>query len=106
MGYIDDDLGIWSCRCFLTRQNAIFLWLFSALFSGFFLQDIRDDDPLIHRIFLSFDLLIVLVSLARKDDDIAPLAVVNRILDGLPAVRDRNVLSVRLLHAGHNVGDK
>ena len=45
------------------------------------------------------------MALSGKDDDVARLAVSDRIADRVLSVRDRDVLAVRLGNAGHNVRD-
>ena len=68
-------------------------------------QVVRHDDPLIHGVVDVVDLLIVLVTLAGQDDDVAALGVIHGVVDGLHTVGNGHVGRVGVPHARQNVVD-
>ena len=52
---------------------------------------------------LSFDLLIILMPLAGKHDNVTLLRILNCVADCLRTVNDRYILAICLLHSGHNI---
>ena len=66
---------------------------------------LRHDDPLIHGIVDVVDLLIVLMTLAGQNDDVAALGVIHGVVDGLHPVGDGHIGRVGVPHTHQNVVD-
>ena len=69
----------------------------SFLFHG--MKDFPNDDTLVKRVFLTLDLLIIFVTLACEDNNVAGLCVFNAPADGFAAVGNFNVFAVGLCKA-------
>ena len=68
-----------------------------------FVEDFLDEFALVHVVFDALDLLVVLVTLAGENNDVALLTVVDGISYGFLAVCDLDVFAIRFLDAGLDV---
>ena len=65
----------------------------SCFFLGIFFQNLTDQYTFIHRIFLSFDLLIVFVTFSCKYNDVSRLSMMNGVSNSFFPIDDLNIFS-------------
>lgn len=63
----------------------------SCFFLGIFFQNLTDQYTFIHRIFLSFDLLIVFVTFSCKYNDVSRLSMMNGVSNSFFPIDDLNI---------------